>query len=183
MQHNERTSLGAQQKTGSLETPEQTCFRPVDLVPICLVRSKLGHKPRDWQPTGQNATLIVGENGAEIPMSSRFLRKLKISLLRASKLRLGAFLVKKVNKRKQTYNLHYPNDLQDLRRRLLPGDVLLVEGDHGVSDWIKVYSSHTWSHCALFIGDQSRSIVATPGVCRRSSQPGRSHYGQRGDSG
>jgi hypothetical protein len=95
-------------------------------------------------------------------MSSRFLRKLKISLLRASKLRLGAFLVRKVNQRKQAYNLHYPNDLQDLRRKLLPGDVLLVEGDYGVSDWIKVYSSHTWSHCALFVGDQSRAISTTP---------------------
>ena len=92
-------------------------------------------------------------------MSSRFLRKLKISLLRASKLRFGAFLVKKVNKRKQLYNLHYPNDLQDLRRKLLPGDVLLVEGDYGVSDWIKVYSSHTWSHCAIYVGDQSGSVA------------------------
>src|SRR5262245_18832026 len=96
-----------------------------------------------------------------MPMSSRFLRKLKISLLRASKLRFGAFLVRRVNKRKQVYKLHYPNDLQDLRRKLLPGDVLLVDGDHGVSDWIKVYSSHTWSHCALFVGDQSRSIATT----------------------
>lgn len=95
-------------------------------------------------------------------MSSRFLRKLRISLLRASRHRLGAFLVKKVNKRRQTYNLHYPNDLQHLRRRLLPGDVLLVEGDYGVSDWIKIYSSHTWSHCALFIGDQSGAMAKTP---------------------
>ncbi|MCI0418223.1 MAG: hypothetical protein L0387_37830 [Acidobacteria bacterium] len=95
-------------------------------------------------------------------MSSRVLRKLKISILRASKLRLGTFLVKKVNKRKEVYNLHYPNDLQNLRRKLLPGDVLLVEGDYGVSDWIKVYSSHTWSHCALFVGDQSRAAATKP---------------------
>lgn len=95
-------------------------------------------------------------------MRSRFLRKLKITLLRASKLRLGAFLVKKVNKKKLQYNLHYPNDLNDLRRKLLPGDVLLVDGDYGVSDWIKVYSSHTWSHCALFVGDQSRLAAMKP---------------------
>ena len=95
-------------------------------------------------------------------MSSRFLRRLKISLLRASKLRFGAFVVRRVNKRKQLYNLHYPNDLQDLNRKLLPGDVLLVEGDYGVSDWIKVYSSHTWSHCALFVGDQSRASSVLP---------------------
>ena len=95
-------------------------------------------------------------------MSSRFLRRLKISLLRASKLRFGAFVVRRVNKRKQLYNLHYPNDLQDLNRKLLPGDVLLVEGDYGVSDWIKVYSSHTWSHCALFVGSQSLASSVPP---------------------
>lgn len=95
-------------------------------------------------------------------MSARLARKLKSSLLRASKLKLGTFLVRRVNKRKQIYKLHYPNDLQYLKRRLLPGDVLLVEGDHGVSDWIKVYSSHTWSHCALFVGDQPRATAMAP---------------------
>jgi hypothetical protein len=89
-------------------------------------------------------------------MRSRVLRRLKISIMRTSKLRFGAFLARKINQRKQIYNLHYPNNLQDLRRKLLPGDVLLVDGDYGVSDWIKMYSSHTWSHCALFVGDQSR---------------------------
>ena len=116
----------------------------------------------DWQPIGWKTTLNYRKISTGIPMSARFLRKLKITLLRASKLRFGAFLVKKVNKRKGVYNLHYPNDLRDLRRRLLPGDVLLVEGDYGVSDWIKVYSSHTWSHCALFVGDQSRIVSKTP---------------------
>ncbi len=95
-------------------------------------------------------------------MRSRALRKLKISILRASKMRLGVFLVKKVNKKKLLYNLHYPNDLRDLNRKLLPGDVILVDGDYGVSDWIKVYSSHTWSHCALFVGDQSRLAATKP---------------------
>ena len=98
-------------------------------------------------------------------MSSRFMRKLKISLLRASKLRVGAFLVKRVNKRKEVYNLHYPNDLQDLRRKLLPGDVLLVEGDYGVSDWIKVYSSHTEPLRAIRWGSVPCDLINAQGVC------------------
>lgn len=95
-------------------------------------------------------------------MISRVVRKLKRGIVRASKIRLGSFLVKKVNKRKGMYQLHYPNDLRELRRKLLPGDVLLVEGESGVSDWIKVYSSHTWSHCAIFVGDQSRLAAIYP---------------------
>jgi hypothetical protein len=89
-------------------------------------------------------------------MITSLFSKLKRGVIRASKLKLGVYLVKRVNKRKEVYHLHYPNNMGELRRKLLPGDVLLVEGEFGVSDWIKVYSSHTWSHCALFVGDQSR---------------------------
>jgi hypothetical protein len=95
-------------------------------------------------------------------MVSRIVRKLRRGVVKASKVRFGSFVVSRVNKRKGVYLLHYPNDLRDLRRKLLPGDVLLVEGDHGVSDWIKIYSSHTWSHCALFVGGLSLSGVAYP---------------------
>src|SRR5262245_41555186 len=89
-------------------------------------------------------------------MVSRIVRKLHKSIMKASKNRLGNFVVRRVSKRKGLYLLHYPNDLRDLRRKLLPGDVLLVEGDHGISDWIKIFSSHTWSHCAIFVGEQFR---------------------------
>jgi hypothetical protein len=35
---------------------------------------------------------------------------------------------------------------------LLPGDVLLVEGDTGTSGVIKCLTQSTWSHAALFVG-------------------------------
>jgi hypothetical protein len=101
---------------------------------------------------------------------TRMLRKLRRGVLKASRIRLGSFLVKKINKRKEIYHLHYPNDLRDLRRKLLPADVLLVEGESGASDWIKVYSSHTWSHCALFVGDKSR-LAGTHGRQFAENQP------------
>jgi Permuted papain-like amidase enzyme, YaeF/YiiX, C92 family len=97
-------------------------------------------------------------------MVSRIVRKLHKGIMKASKNRLGNFVVRRVSKRKGFYLLHYPNDLRDLRRKLLPGDVLLVDGDHGISDWIKIYSSHTWSHCAIFVGEQFRWGVTYPKV-------------------
>ena len=95
-------------------------------------------------------------------MFLKLIRKVRKVVMRASKVRLGIYVASRVNKRKEIYYLHYPNDLTDLKRKLLPGDVLLVEGETGVSDWIKVFSSHTWSHCALFVGDQSRIASTKP---------------------
>ena len=95
-------------------------------------------------------------------MIFRLLGKVRNSFLHASKNRLGSYVVKKVNKKKAPYQLHYPNDLADLKRILLPGDVLLVEGETGLSDWIKIFSTHTWSHCALYVGDQSLFASTKP---------------------
>jgi hypothetical protein len=92
-------------------------------------------------------------------MVRRMIDEVRRGIWKASRVRLGSYFVREVNKRKETYRLHYPNDLHDLRRKLLPADVLLVEGESGASDWIKLYSSHTWSHCALYVGDQSRLAV------------------------
>jgi len=35
------------------------------------------------------------------------------------------------------------------------GDVILIEGEHLISDWIKVFSYHTWTHCVLWLGDEN----------------------------
>ncbi len=86
------------------------------------------------------------------------LRRIKESVLYSSKVRLGSYLVRKLNTRKGDYRLRYPNDLAFLSRSLIPGDVILVEGDHSISDWIKLYTSHTWSHCALFVGDKAKLV-------------------------
>ena len=40
--------------------------------------------------------------------------------------------------------------LSKLRRAF---DVILIEGEHWVSDWIKVFSYHTWTHCVMWVGE------------------------------
>ena len=40
-----------------------------------------------------------------------------------------------------------------LKKILLPGDVLLVEGDRRVSVAIKYLTQSTWSHAAIYVGD------------------------------
>jgi hypothetical protein len=46
------------------------------------------------------------------------------------------------------------NDPQALRRHIRKGDVLLVEGDNRVSAIIKYLTQSSWSHAALYIGDE-----------------------------
>lgn len=46
------------------------------------------------------------------------------------------------------------NDPQALKRHLRKGDVLLVEGDNRASAIIKYLTQSSWSHAAVFIGDE-----------------------------
>ena len=46
------------------------------------------------------------------------------------------------------------NDLDQLQRVIRKGDVLLVEGDQRVSAIIKYLSQSSWSHAALYVGDE-----------------------------
>src|SRR5690606_5032023 len=52
------------------------------------------------------------------------------------------------------YEPYTPSDPETLARTLQPGDVLLVEGNQKVSAAIKYLTQSTWSHAALFVGDQ-----------------------------
>jgi hypothetical protein len=52
------------------------------------------------------------------------------------------------------YSLTIPNDLAQLRRYIRKGDVLLVEGNERVSEVIKYLSQSSWSHAALYVGDE-----------------------------
>ena len=52
------------------------------------------------------------------------------------------------------YEQRASNDLDALKRHIRKGDVLLVEGDQRVSYVIKVLSQSSWSHSALYIGDE-----------------------------
>ncbi len=55
------------------------------------------------------------------------------------------------------------NDVHALRRHLRKGDVLLVEGDSRISVVIKYLTQSSWSHSALFVGDE---LVRKPGPLR-----------------
>ena len=52
------------------------------------------------------------------------------------------------------YEQHHPNDLALLRRNIRKGDVLLVEGHLRVSAIIKYLTHSSWSHAALYVGDE-----------------------------
>src|SRR6476660_6747554 len=52
------------------------------------------------------------------------------------------------------YQRRTPNDLASLRRHIKKGDVILVEGDQRVSEVIKYHTQSSWSHSAIYIGDE-----------------------------
>jgi len=64
--------------------------------------------------------------------------------------RIERFLTKPVG----TYDLRVGNDFERLRGHIRKGDVLLVEGDQRVSAVIKYLSQSSWSHAALYVGDE-----------------------------
>lgn len=66
---------------------------------------------------------------------------------------IRSYVIGKLHQRRSKYRLHYRNDMKALKRVLRPGDIILVEGDYWVSDWIKVFSYHTWTHCVIWVGE------------------------------
>jgi len=52
------------------------------------------------------------------------------------------------------YERRTANDLASLRRHIKKGDVILVEGDQRVSEVIKYLTQSSWSHSAMYIGDE-----------------------------
>ena len=47
-----------------------------------------------------------------------------------------------------------PNNLSNLYRFIRKGDVVLVDGDQRISEVIKYLTQSTWSHSALYVGDE-----------------------------
>jgi hypothetical protein len=52
------------------------------------------------------------------------------------------------------YTLRIPNDMVQLRRYIRKADVLLVEGNERVSEVMKYLSQSSWSHAAMYVGDE-----------------------------
>jgi len=63
---------------------------------------------------------------------------------------IAGFLAKPL----KTYDLRVRNDFEQLKRQIRKGDVLLVEGDQRVSAVIKYLTQSSWSHAALYVGDE-----------------------------
>jgi hypothetical protein len=74
--------------------------------------------------------------------------------------RLAQFL----NQRVSRYERLYDNDIGLLKRHIHKGDVLLVEGDQRVSAIIKHLTHSSWSHAALYVGDE---LVRRGGALRK----------------
>src|SRR5678815_4939324 len=53
-----------------------------------------------------------------------------------------------------SYEVRVPNNPEELRGILQKGDILLVEGDQRVSEVIKYLTQSSWSHSALYVGDE-----------------------------
>jgi hypothetical protein len=52
------------------------------------------------------------------------------------------------------YQRRATNDRDNLRRHIKKGDVVLVEGDQRVSEVIKYLTQSSWSHAAIYVGDE-----------------------------
>jgi hypothetical protein len=66
---------------------------------------------------------------------------------------IGQF-TKLLTKRLKNYTSRCPNDLDELKSHIKKGDVILVEGEQRVSEVIKYLTQSSWSHSALYIGDE-----------------------------
>ena len=82
-------------------------------------------------------------------------------MLRQVGQRLAAFLVKPVDHSQASP----PSISLNLRAALQPGDVLLVEGSSRISIAIKYLTQSTWSHAALYVGEEALGGRAPGGHC------------------
>lgn len=66
------------------------------------------------------------------------------------------FLTRMLTRPLPSYEQRVPNSLARLKAQLHKGDVILVEGDQRVSQVIKYLTTSSWSHTALYVGDDLR---------------------------
>ena len=68
--------------------------------------------------------------------------------------RMSDWAVGLLTKPLKSYALHIPNDIAALKRHIRKGDVILVEGNERISECIKYLTQSSWSHSALYVGDE-----------------------------
>lgn len=67
---------------------------------------------------------------------------------------LGNKLAVFLNKPRATYTTFSALTSEQLKATLLPGDLLLIEGNSRISTAIKYLTQSTWSHVCIYIGDK-----------------------------
>ena len=82
---------------------------------------------------------------------------------------LSDALVRFLTRNVANYQRRIPNNLDNLKKHVRPGDVLLVEGKTRIAQIIKYITQSSWSHSTIYVGD--RAI--------REGQPKRDHYKER----
>lgn len=70
--------------------------------------------------------------------------------------RIINFLGFHLTKPLRSYEVRIPNDMAALKANLVPGDIVLVEGDQRISQVIRYLTQSSWSHAAMYIGDELR---------------------------
>jgi Permuted papain-like amidase enzyme, YaeF/YiiX, C92 family len=78
----------------------------------------------------------------------------RLNPLPALRRKIVGFAVSLLTKPLARYTLTIPNDLATLKRNIRKGDVLLVEGNERISECIKYLTQSSWSHAALYVGDE-----------------------------
>jgi hypothetical protein len=73
---------------------------------------------------------------------------------------IGRVLARYLEKPAAGYEPFTPTDSDALRASLMPGDVLLVEGNNHISGVIKYLTQSTWSHAALYVGAIGDRVTA-----------------------
>ncbi len=74
--------------------------------------------------------------------------------MRWARAKLYDLAARVLTKPRKRYTLVQPNDIAKLRRVLRKGDVILVDGEQRVSEVIKYLTQSSWSHSALYVGDE-----------------------------
>jgi hypothetical protein len=63
-------------------------------------------------------------------------------------------LIRFLTKPTKQYQIKFPVDMARLKRHICKGDVVLVEGNERISEIIKYLTQSSWSHAALYVGDE-----------------------------
>src|SRR5574340_167060 len=63
-------------------------------------------------------------------------------------------LARLLTKPLRVYDQRVPNSLANLKQHLCKGDIILVEGEQRISQVIRYLTQSSWSHSALYIGDE-----------------------------